>query len=1632
MNKKMVATGILWIFCAMTVWAGGRQANEAHYADDPSGFTSTIDTSEKKPGKYNFYLEALDKAGNSRIAGPENIYIDPESDLPIATVINPRQNMHVQGNLNVVGISVDDDGVSHVEIVISRGADGRGEELLRTRAEGAEFWSYFLDTSNELVWPDGVYTISAWAVDINGLSGISEEFRPRQWKIHNVAWNLDRRKPETRVTSHDVGALVAGRINLRGTVFDGNGIKSLRYSTDEGENYTSVPLSFDRRSNIYNYTINIDTRRFDEGPAVIWFQAQDGMGTSGTAAHLLFVNNTAPDVGIIYPEPDAYVNGLFTVAGYAMHPVGIKSITWKLGRETGEIPLVIGNDWWAQQFDIRGQRLTSADLEIRVEDLSGNVTVEKRRLRIDQNAGMPKIELEEPVAGGVLEGNDLTIKGYASNDKGIASIFYSIDGQDSTEIPCSGYFHLTIPGVSAGTHSLEVWAKDINDVTGPKVQVKNIVVPGSLPEPRIATISSGMGRNLIVSEFYTGMEIMPDQRMTLGFTIQSDSAISSGYVTVGSNPPVALRVRAGREGLHTAETQLPPDPGYGLTKIELSVTDRFGREAVWEDYVYFGSGSGTGFQWVRPDLSIGDGRILIPNNYEPLIGLGGGLLSSAQITGSGADNFSVSVDDFGRLSLIAGREGSFGPLTIEGRTRGGQSISSSPFNVLADFSPPSINIIDNPDGKWFQRAIPVQFSVSDSNRINSVEYSVDLGSSWQPLLRADEITLAGPHEKILDVSFLQDGSININIRVVDEANRTTINTFAVHKDTVPPNVSLITPVADARVNGTIRMGFAVEEVGLLKRVAYHRPAIDDGGVQIPEITGEIYPGLGYPYPPTFMDVILDANHMPLDRRMNFIFEDMAGNISTFSSWHFVIDNEMDIPIVHIILPLENEVVTTDFEVSGVMYDDDAISHIYWSIDDGAEQLLEADNGFSIFLALDGLTDNEHTVTVAAEDIYGVRSRPVTRNFRVSLAEPTAEITFPDFETIVKETVRIQGVSFDENDIEMVQVSLDNGNTYNNAYGSDEWYYEFNTKILQDGPNVVFVRATDKYGISAIYANLINIDNTSPEIALDSPSDGAVTTGTVHVMGRAIDENLAEIAIELRSLDGHNISDDLRTRTLLPASIIKETLDLSPLPNGLYNIEIWAVDKAENVTRISRNVELAHETMRNFVDILYPLDNENVQGSFNLYGYVGGMDDARHVNLRINGRDMMIEEVTPAGFFRFAVTSEFISDGQNEIVVHSMFGGLEVVQSPVRNINYKSDGAWVTIDSLAMGDFAFERPWLTGRAGYELNWEDVIILEDKKADKAERSRVQSQALNFVEISFDGGRTFRRTQRTIDRETDWRYRLETGDMVEGYHYLLVRANMKNGETAVTRTLVQVDKTPPVVRLISPNAGGRYNTSIEYTALASDDVELSTLSYHLRIGDKAFYEVPGFIQGLYFDMVIPPFVKQIANDAPVIFAGGATYMDFGFGLSFFDDNVKIQMQYGMMTQDLYESLGGNDLVRYGGHVMAFKLLANVYRLPFGSFLGPDWEWLSATVALGANFSLFDLAQEGYTQSGESTWMSALLLQLEFPRVTIPKRKHFRTFSLFTEGQLWFVPTDVSAKDYGITTVIPHVIMGVRAYVF
>jgi hypothetical protein len=158
-------------------------------------------------------------------------------------------------------------------------------------------------------------------------------------------------------------------------------------------------------------------------------------------------------------------------------------------------------------------------------------------------------------------------------------------------------------------------------------------------------------------------------------------------------------------------------------------------------------------------------------------------------------------------------------------------------------------------------------------------------------------------------------------------------------------------------------------------------------------------------------------------------------------------------------------------------------------------------------------------------------------------------------------------------------------------------------------------------------------------------------------------------------------------------------------------------------------------------------------------------------------------------------------------------------------------------------------------------------------------------------------------------------------------------------------------------------------------------------LRTGDKSRYEVPSFIQGLYVNGQ----------------ALGATTWQAGMGLTFFGDNVKLEGHYGQAPKT-YDT--GQDS-SFFGDAFGAKLIANIFFLPFTSLFGPDWDFLSTSLGIGADFTYFTKTS---SPDGKGLLVGSVFGQLEFPKFTMSGSGIFKKFSLYSEYQLWVLSSVVS----------------------
>ena len=1987
---KKIILALVFIVTSFSLFAHGKKDVDEKSVDNLVSWQETFDINKKKKGKYNIYVTATDLGGNSEIAGPYNLYVDPKSDLPVCGIINPQQDMRVVGNLNIVGTCVDDDAVEYVELILD------GDKDNPIKAVGKEFWSYYLDT-NDL--KEGLHTIKVVGYDINGVKS----------EAYEMSWNLDRRQPVSSVENYSMGTLVSGKVKFTGTVTDGNGIKSLYYSTDNGQYFKEVKLK--EKKGVWNFDLTLDTTKFKDGPSVIWFKAIDKAGSEGIYSFLYFIDNTQPDVKIIYPEEKVEQFGKFVITGLAKDAIGIKTLNWAFGAEKGEFELIPGNPYWGIEFDTSTSSESSRNFVVTATDLAGNVISVSRKIALNQGLNKPTISIAEPTAETNVDSSDeLFVRGLANDEDGISAVKYSLDGGEYVTQETKGVFYAKVADGSSltpGSHRITAIAIDSNGIESAPVSV-SFSAQGPVPafsemkftgkdtlafvngisvHPEAGytltgTVSSDTGINNLHYEIlygkkgiisndtaYTGAKSVPisipiSSDMPKGVvrvniiatdaigraadykaifnvvntstvksdianvvfddsTVAADGTIISnpefpvtGYFiggnasrveivpktnfatasldgnqiiltpssALGSSEPVRVRVTTdqgltyesrklifkndtviplvtitgasagfvdGSKGDVTISGSVNCSSGIGslgyriftakavmdekgllkslepITKSEItplkegksfsipfnaanygagiyfieviatSIGGNVGATAIcvknipelpaapeggapveakapivsWaegENVYYFAAYQGdievpfkqfkrsemvVGANTLNADITTVDGKIAfskyvaqkkptleanfakvngeayrsgmnvvldygskVPVNAEiyidtevnvnsvsyeingqavpggdvkqsgsaqlakiaedgkrwvatiPLMNLPvrvteikatikAGSLTKEVIgfvrvvrpldsektddkkavyvkedSGSSYDedsdsyvmkagskfNFYANVPapikadlmtagdglsfalEGNNVIVTAAKDGTFNGISVRVKDANGVAYNSPTVNFIVDSGAPEANISTPALHQWVKNSVKISGTATDPAGVKAAEYSINKGETWNKLNLSltQKGGIGATFSATVDITSLEDGLVPVDVRVYDTAGRYSSLRTAVYKDTTKPTVEVIVPCDEDVVNGDNLIVFKVLDNAKVSTADYIAPPVAKKAQKRNTMTAG-----------KFVMTHVGTVDQPIDDAMSFEFMDEAKNVASIESWKFNIDRESDLPISEIHLPSYDEVITRDFTISGVIYDDDGPCQIWYRIDNGEyRKLPEEGTSFAIDVPFSTMTDNEHSINVYAVDINGVKGPVVERRFRVSTEEPKGSVETPTIDMSVKGVITLKGIASDKNGIEKVQISVDNGNTYNDATGTNNWSYTFDSRAIPNGTQVVFLKIYDKYGIQGLYSSLINTDNKAPEMALELPLDYSITSGNVFFSGNVFDNvDITELYITIRNFDGKPVSRKLQRIDFEHDKIITKTVDISSLEDGIYNIELSALDKAGNATHVSRNIQLNKSKALANVNLLYPLNGEHKKGIFNIYGEVESDKKVEKVSLYIDDKFVVDSELTTSGYFRFNITPEMLVTGVHTYRVDTRVEGGSVIKSRTQTVNYSSVGPWVTIDNFTYGDFAINRPYIKGHAGYSLDEEELLLSRTKGATKEQKNAIAQKKVEKIEISFDNGKTFTE----VSKKEKWMHRVENFDLAEGYHFMIVKATMLNGETAIERTIIQIDNTNPTIKLISPSAGGRYNQEMEFSGLSNDDVGLKDVKLTLRKGDKASYEVPSFIQGLYLDWKF----------------WGATLFDIGAGLTFFDDNVKLQFQWGQFTQAQRELFSMTQM-RYGGdNVMGVKILANIASIPFSYMFGRDWDWLSATVAVGANFSRFN--ESG---SGKPQILSALIAQVEFPKISFPNMKMFSTFSLYTEVSLWFIPTDVQGGTIDIDNMVPQISEGIRFNVF
>lgn len=1243
-----------------------------------------------------------------------------------------------------------------------------------------------------------------------------------------------------------------------------------------------------------------------------------------------------PSARIVYPAPGAVLRGDIGVIGVASGPAGIARVELRLG--DGSPLAAEGTEYWSRTIDARDISDGAYLLDARAIDERGTegpaVSVP---FVLDRSP--PTVSLTSHRSGALVSGNVL-LEGEADDANGVVSVELSADGGLSFQ-PLR---LATRRGQTAASFAFPVASRKLAD--------------GAAIYQLRATDGSG-AVTLQPVLFYVdnqppGLEILnPEEGDTVFGTVRVTGSVADAVglarlyyvldrqehdVELRPGDPywtadidlsaergrsVALRFTAvDRSGNTTSVSRaLQNDPGAAGLSVSLTHPEAGALGALLPDGALYGLVSGRG----RPDVVLVEG--LATGEYPARPG------------------FRIPASD-----LRAGR----GELRI--RARAADGTLGTPLRIRLQAGGPagpatqasSLTVSEPEPYRYVGDSFTLSGRLDGTASGLRPEYRLSPAEPWQSIPVAD-----GLFQTAISLAALPAGPVHLELRTAGEGRADFPLYLPLNHSTGVPSLRIHSPRPGDVVNGRVTVSGSIESSTPLAEAFFRLGSSPEVAVPLAPV------GAGSAFAFVADLGALADPARPLEIRA----VDAAGSRQTVEA-PVRLDRTGDLPVVQLQLPPEGARLSTDFTISGLAFDDDGVAAVFWRLGEGSFQRLEATQDFRVEVPLAQARGGQLVVEVYAEDIYGVAGQPARAAVQVSTDRPQIRVTEPGIDEYRRGTTLIRGTASDLNGIAQVRLSMDNGNSFQVAEGTEQWSLALNSALYADGTYSLLVEAADTLGVEARTTSLLSIDNQPPALWLAEPTDGRLCGPKLRIAGR-VEDNILVRSLRLE-LSGVSRKEQGLSVPIQPGAVILETIDLSSLPPGAYNLRLVATDPAGNAAVVARNIELATGASAYLAVLYSPLPGTAHTGPLTVSGRAAGPELPARVSIFSGQQELAAAEVDRFGFFHHSLAEEMTGERLDLTAVFQTPEGA-AVRSEVHRVDLQPGGPALSIDSHHDGDAITGRPWLRGRAWLQLPPEPA-------QDPASR-RGGERRMTRVLVSLDNGRSFQPAR----GGESWQFRLEAAELPQGPLPLLVRAEFAGGLSATRRIVLVVDTAPPTVSLIAPREGSLHSDSLLVYGTASDQQGIESIGVNLRPGDKAGYGVPKFVQGLYLDSHVL----------------GATYADVGLGISFFDNNVKLQVQAGVAPPG-----------RFTGTVFGAKLLANVLTLPFAHFFGPDWAFFSMALALGANFSYFtmDAGSEGLV-------MSAVLAQWEFARFRIPAWTTFHTFSLYLEPNLWFASSDVEA---------------------
>jgi hypothetical protein len=452
------------------------------------------DTRNMADGSHTVAAVATDSVGNSVWASPIVVTVQNTSsgDLIAPTVAlgSPTSGSTVAGSFTLTASASDNTGVAGVWFTVDGTTVG---------AEDAAA-PYQLSWNSASV-ANGTHIVRALARDAAGNVGTSGSVTVT---VNNGS--VDSTLPTVSITAPGSGATVGGTITVTTTSADNVGVASVRFTLDGAVLGTDTSAPF-------SWTWNTTTA--SNGTHGLKAFARDTSGNEDDSPLVtVTVDNTTTDsvlpvVSMTTPSAGASVSGTVTVSATASDNVGVSSVQFlldgaSLGSADSASPYSIS--WTttgvsngshvlsAVARDAAGNAATSSGITVTVSNQTGDTTA-------------PSVSLSSPASGATVSGS-VTVSASASDNVGVTSVQFTLDGVNLGAADTSSPYSVSWPTTSAtnGTHVLRAVARDA---------AGNVTTSGS----RTVTVSNSADRTL----------------PSVSLSAPSSGATVSGTVTVSAS-----------------------------------------------------------------------------------------------------------------------------------------------------------------------------------------------------------------------------------------------------------------------------------------------------------------------------------------------------------------------------------------------------------------------------------------------------------------------------------------------------------------------------------------------------------------------------------------------------------------------------------------------------------------------------------------------------------------------------------------------------------------------------------------------------------------------------------------------------------------------------------------------------------------------------------------------------------------------------------------------------------------------------------------------------------------------------------------------------------------------------------------